>query len=195
MKAAERAIKPKACKSCRELFTPFSTLAKACSPVCALALVRKDTDRLERARLNAAKKAHRTDKERIKTRGEHASDAQVIFNQWVRLSQVADGCISCDRGPEWNGQWHASHYLSIGARPELRFEPLNVHKACSICNNWLSGNIGRYKTALIKKIGFEAVEWLEGAHPPKKYTIDDLKAIKAEYRLKLKELKHNNQSV
>ena len=32
------------------------------------------------------------------------------------------------------------------------------------------------------------VEWLEGPHEPKKYTIDDLKAIKAEYIRKRKEI-------
>jgi hypothetical protein len=33
------------------------------------------------------------------------------------------------------------------------------------------------------------VEWLEGPHEPKKYTIEDLKSIKETYRQKLKALK------
>ena len=38
-------------------------------------------------------------------------------------------------------------------------------------------------------IGAEAVAWLEGRHEAKHYSIDDLKAIKAEYRQKLRELR------
>ena len=45
-----------------------------------------------------------------------------------------------------------------------------------------------YRVNLIKKIGLEWVEWLEGPHDPIKYTIDDLKNIKLTYRAKLKEL-------
>jgi hypothetical protein len=33
------------------------------------------------------------------------------------------------------------------------------------------------------------VEWLEGPHEPQKWSIDDLKAIKAEYSRKARELK------
>jgi len=43
---------------------------------------------------------------------------------------------------------------------------------------------------LIEKIGLERVEWLEGPHEPKKYTIDELKGIRDLYRRKLKELKN-----
>ena len=52
----------------------------------------------------------------------------------------------------------------------------------------LSGNAVLYRRALVELIGVEKVEWLEGPHEPKKYTIDDLKAIKAEYIRKRKEI-------
>ena len=35
----------------------------------------------------------------------------------------------------------------------------------------------------------EAVEWLEGPHEPKKYTVEELKAMAAGYRAKTRELK------
>lgn len=38
-----------------------------------------------------------------------------------------------------------------------------------------------YRKGLIAKVGIELVEWLEGHHEPKKYTVDDLQAIKAHY--------------
>ena len=52
-----------------------------------------------------------------------------------------------------------------------------------------SGNLGPYRMELIKRIGQEKVDWLEGPHEPKRYTIDDLKAIKAHYRALARELK------
>lgn len=45
-----------------------------------------------------------------------------------------------------------------------------------------------YRVNLINRIGLERVESLEGPHDPAKYTIDDLKAIKATYKAKLREL-------
>lgn len=50
-----------------------------------------------------------------------------------------------------------------------------------------------HRIALISKIGLAAVEELEGPHEAKKYTIDELRAIKAEYTRKLKESNNGNQ--
>jgi hypothetical protein len=46
-----------------------------------------------------------------------------------------------------------------------------------------------YRIELVKRIGAEAVEWLEGPHEAKKYTVEELKAMTAEYRAKTRELK------
>jgi hypothetical protein len=51
-----------------------------------------------------------------------------------------------------------------------------------------SGNILEYRIRLVKKIGQSAVDWLEGPHEAKRYTIDELKEIKARYRRLLREL-------
>jgi hypothetical protein len=56
-----------------------------------------------------------------------------------------------------------------------------------------SGNIVEYRIRLVQKIGADKVAWLEGPHEPKRYTIDDLKAITADYRQKLRELKRATQ--
>ena len=70
----------------------------------------------------------------------------------------------------------------------MRFEPLNVHKQCSSCNNHLSGNLIEYRRELIGKIGIDRVEWIEGSHEPLKPTIDDLKEIKKKYTKMWREL-------
>jgi len=137
------------------------------------------------ARVEAVK--HREAKERVKTKGEYAKEAQQAFNQWIRLRDADLPCISCGRHHE--GQYHAGHYRTVASAPELRFEPLNVHKQCAPCNNHKSGDIVNYRANLLIKIGHLYTSWLEGPHEPKRYTIEDLKAITAEYRAKVRELK------
>jgi hypothetical protein len=112
--------------------------------------------------------------------------AQEAFNAWVRARDAGKPCISCQR--QHTGKVNAGHYLSTGARPELRFEPLNVHLQCEPCNTNLSGNAILYRVNLLKLIGEEKLAWLEGPHEPKRYRADDLKAITATYRAKLRAL-------
>jgi hypothetical protein len=114
-------------------------------------------------------------------------EAQTVINQYIRLRDDKEPCISCQR--HHTGQYHAGHYLAVGSHPELRFNELNNNKQCSVCNNNLSGNQIEYRKHLIIKIGLDQVEWLEGPHQPRKYTIEEIKAIKDLYKLKLKELK------
>ena len=60
---------------------------------------------------------------------------------------------------------------------------------CVRCNRNLSGNAVEYRIRLVKRIGADNVDWLEGPHPARKYTVEEIKAIKAEYRAKTRELK------
>ncbi len=111
----------------------------------------------------------------------------MVVNQYIRLRDADLPCVSCGRFHD--GQWHAGHFRSAGGHPELRFEPLNIWRQCAPCNTHKSGDLVNYRAELVRRIGAEKVEWLEGPHEAKRYTIDDLKAIKAEYRAKIKALK------
>lgn len=175
--------KPRKCKSCGELFKPFSTTAKACSMSCALDLAGKETKKKIERQNREQKKAF-LDNDKSFQRAK----AQKVFNEYIRLRDAKDGCISCEKPSSWNGQWHASHYKTVGARPDLRFSELNCHKSCSVCNNYLSGNLAIYLQNLIKKIGQSAIESLERVES-KKYTAQDYKAIHDHYKAKIKELK------
>jgi len=139
----------------------------------------------------ATRKAYREQKEKLKTRADHLKEAQREFNAYIRERDKDLPCISCQRYHQ--GQWHAGHYRTTRAAPELRFHENNVHKQCSVCNNHKSGNIVDYRINLIQKIGIRNVEHLEGPHEPKKYTIEELKAIKKMYREKTKTLQRINQ--
>ncbi len=179
--------KPKRCKVCRSEFVPRQGFQTWCSPDCGYKLSQAKQSK-ERAKVDKAERAEiRQAKERIKSRGDHLKDAQAAFNAWIRERDAPLPCISCGRHHE--GQYHAGHYRTTAAAPELRFEPLNVHKQCAPCNNHMSGNIVEYRINLVKKIGVEAVEWLEGPHEPAKLTIEDIKAITAKYRALVRELK------
>ena len=181
----------KKCRVCRQPFEPRPPRALVCSEDCAGAFAvskrLKEERRAEKAAQALERKDTKARKEKLKSRSELAREAQQAFNQWVRLRDADKPCISCGRHHE--GQYHAGHYLSVGARPELRYEPFNVWKQCSPCNTHLSGNAVLFRQALVREIGLERVEWLEGPHQAKKYTTDELKAIRDEYRAKAREFK------
>lgn len=151
---------------------------------------------LEKARQQRERKAEREAKakranirkrkEALKTKGDWAREAQREFNRWVRLRDKDLPCISCGRHHQ--GQYHAGHYRTVGANPELRFEPLNCHKQCAPCNNHKSGNIVEYRINLVQRIGRDAIEWLEGPHDPKRYTVEQLQEIKRKYAKMAREL-------
>jgi hypothetical protein len=164
-----------------------------CSPACAIIDAPKNQDRARKAIQQEDRKSLREAKERIKTKGQYMREAQTEFNAWVRARDAGLPCVSC--GTTADIQYAAGHFRSAGGHPELRFEPLNVHLQCNRnCNMAKSGNLGPYRVELIKRIGQDKVDWLEGPHEPKRYTVEDLKAIKAEYREKIKVLKRASQS-
>lgn len=184
-------IKPKKCKApgCGNRFKPSMTTQKVCSVACALAMS-KDSKAQKVAAKAITKRAREELKERrekLKSKSDHMRETQAVFNEWIRLRDAALPCVSCGRHHQ--GQYHAGHYRTVGANPELRFEPLNVHKQCAPCNNHKSGDIVNYRINLVHRIGAEAVAFLEGPHEARRYTIEDLKVLKAKYKAMIKELK------
>lgn len=170
-----------AVKGCDVRFVPRSMLHKACGPEHAELIAKDVTAKQQR-------KADRERKQSLKSRKDWEREAQQAVNQWVREVRDADKpCISCGR---WHdGQWHAGHYLSRGARPNLALVALNIAKQCMPCNVHLSGNQVQFRAGLVARIGVEAVEALEADHTPRKYTIDELKSIRDAYRKLLRDSK------
>jgi hypothetical protein len=190
MRVALKEVKAKKCKNpaCGMSFKPsFSTAQKVCSWGCGLAIKDVNQEKARKTLAQIERKEIRARKEKLKSRADHMRETQVVFNEWIRLRDAALPCVSCGRHHE--GQYHAGHYRTVGANPELRFEPLNVWKQCAPCNNHKSGDIVNYRIELVKRIGADKVDWLEGPHEPKRYTIEEIKTIKADYRAKTRELK------
>ncbi|TWD52532.1 recombination protein NinG [Pseudomonas sp. SJZ131] len=180
----------KRCPSCRVMFTPARDSQAVCGEIeCAIAHGQSEKGRAATRKALADVERHeiKVRKEKLKSRAEHLKDTQQAFNAWVRERDAELPCISCGRHHQ--GKYDAGHYRTVGSNPALRFEPLNCHRQCSPCNTQLSGNIVNYRIALVKRIGAEQVDWLEGPHEPKKYTVDELKAMTANYRAKTRELK------
>ena len=175
------------CKACKAVYTPSRPLQQACSVPCAIQLANAKRDKSARVAIQNERKATRIAKDRIKNRGEWAREAQQAFNAWIRERDKGLPCISCGR--HHTGQLHAGHYRSRGAHPELTYEPLNCNLQCAPCNTFKSGNVVEYRINLLKKIGQEALDWLEGPHDPKKYTIDELRQIRDDYRFRLRSAK------
>ena len=175
-------MKSKKCKACGEEFTPTQTFQKWCSTRCALELIDEKKEQKKRREIKAAK-------QKLKTKGDYMKEAQTAFNRYIRQRDIHLPCISCGRLHQ--GQWHAGHYRTTKAAPELRIGPdaeWNCHRQCAPCNNHKSGDIVNYRIELVKRIGADRVAWLEGPHELKRYTIEDLQAIKKKYNAKYRSL-------
>jgi hypothetical protein len=180
-------IKPKKCRVCGNEYLPYMTTQVCCmSYECQVTYATAHALKSQEKRVKAERKETREKKQALKPRSQWMKETQSEVNRYVRLRDKDLPCISCGRFHD--GQYHAGHYRTVGSAPELRFEVSNIHKQCAPCNNHLSGNLINYRKGLVQKIGIDAVEWIEGKHEPKHYTIDDLKAIKAKYKTLCREL-------
>jgi hypothetical protein len=189
MSLAAKQSRPKKCKNpaCGISFPPQRLGQAVCSPKCGLAIKDVNQEKARKSLAQVERRDIKVRKEKLKSRAEHLKDTQIAFNAWVRERDAELPCISCGRYHD--GQYHSGHYRTVGANPELRFEPLNAWKQCAPCNNHLSGNLINYRISLLQRIGEEKVVWLEGPHEAKKYTVEELKAMTADYRAKTRDLK------
>lgn len=166
-------MRQKKCAGCGNKFEPVRPLQTACSVDCAYKV----------ARINGGKKRaaqYRADKKRAKTRSAWLAEAQAAINKYRRLQDLfaGHGCISCGTH---NGKMNGGHYKSVGASPETRFLPENISAQCERCNSHLSGNIINYRLGLIARYGVAYVEFLEGPHEAKHYTVEEIEGIKLKY--------------
>ena len=170
-------IKQKKCKICKAYFTPQRPLQLVCQWKCAIDFA-KDT------KIKTVKKEVKEAKLKLKSRSDWLKDTQVVFNKYIRLRDQDDGCISC--GSKSAYAYHAGHYRSIGSAGHLRFNELNCHRQCSACNTHLSGNLIQYRLGLIGKIGIHAVETLESDNNTVKWSVEEIKLLKAQFSAKIK---------
>ena len=168
----------KKCRVCTTLFLPSRPLQVACCPDCAQTLARRNREKAEKRAATIERQKTRAALEALKSRADWLREAQAAVNRYVRLRDNDKGCVSCDRPATWDGQWHASHFRSVGAASAVRFNLWNIHKACSVCNHHLSGNLAAYRPRLVALIGQERVDWLDSQNQVVRHDIEYLKKIK-----------------
>lgn len=187
-------------KECRQWFNPVRDTQTVCGYECASAVGKEQTRKAREAaqRKESAKQRATEKKERAAWRQRKA--AVKPLKHWIDLTQRAvndicretelaegRGCISC--GTKTAFAWHAGHYRTTAAAPQLRFNPDNIWLQCSACNVHKSGNIEAYRAALVELIGEERVLALESNNETHRYTREELDGIRAKARANLRALK------
>ena len=180
------------CAHCCQKFEPERP-SQIVHVECVEAWTEAQAAKRERAEAKAARVAAKLEraetrrrKEAIKTLAELKREAQQALNRWiVHVRDKNRPCISCGRHHE--GAWQAGHYLSRGAAPQHALNPINVWKQCAPCNTYLHGNQAAYRAQLVLEIGRAAVEALEHDNAPRKWTREELTALRDEYRRKFNE--------
>ena len=171
------------CVVCKDKFTPQNDTQIVCNPACAV-------EYMKRQRSKEWKQQKKEIKQKLETKSEVLKAAQIVFNTYIRLRDKNKNCISCDKKLIGNDV-NASHFFSVGAYPNLRFNEDNVHSSCIRCNKELHGNIKEYDLRLPNRIGIESYnKLLEDRNKPLKLTLDDVKELIAIYKQKIKELKN-----
>ena len=183
-------------RKCKLTKQPIPTFAKSenlwhkkgFSSIDAMVEYGKAAAKTARERQHKAETKTRRDK--IKSKTEWLNEAQAAFNAYVRARDQAKGlgCISCGTTKP-DIQYHAGHYRTRKAAPQLRFDEAQVWLQCATCNNHLSGNLINYRRELLNRIGQAELDRIECDNTEARFTIEDAKRIKAEYKSKLAKLK------
>lgn len=192
---ASTSVEPAACQVCARPFFKFNSLQKVCAKLRCLAQVGKLKRKTER-------ESDKARAEKLLSVGDWIQKAEKVLRRFRRLEELAKGrgCMSCGRTQQevqgtdgWKpgGAWDGGHFMSKGARPELRLEPKNIWLQCKSCNGG-SAHYARkgytvglaFEENLRAQEGDELVDWLKGPHGPSKPAVDDLKALIALYRAK-----------
>lgn len=188
--ATAPATRPATCKVCSKSFLRLNSMQSVCGVKCArqVPVIAK----------RAAREADAKKREALKTRQQWVREAQAEFNAYVRLRDAGKSCICCG---SWGagagsrgGDWDAGHYRSTGSAPHLRFDEDNCHRQLKKCNRYGAGRAVDYRIGLIARIGLASVERLESDQAPRKFTVDELRALRDAYRAKAKALRALDQS-
>lgn len=116
---------------------------------------------------------------------------QKLFNKYIRERDRGKNCISKDI--PWLSSFDAGHLFSVKQYSALRFDYDNVHGQSIQANRFDDGDFDNYLLNLPKRIGKERTEALikraeESKKFIKKWTIEELKEIQEQVKIKLKEL-------
>ena len=172
------------CKHCKERFDKINFNQKYCF---------KDECRkvwIESAKAKQWIKEKAQRKEKLETIQDLMKKAQPIFNEFIRLRDKNQPCISCGKELR-QGNVDCGHFWSSGGHKYLTFHEDNCHSQCSRpCNKDKAGDLNNYRIGLVKRIGQKKVDWLDvNAHNEYKPTREELRHLIIFYKDKIKALK------
>lgn len=188
--------KRKKCKECKQLFTPTRDLQPCCGYDCEVKHIDSNLKGLVaiggtmRQKEASKEKTKRKDKFLTENKSELEkiliSKAETIVHKYIRLRDLGNNCISCNRQMIGFIVGHAGHYRPKGNNPQVRFYTRNIYLQCEECNIKKSANLTLYRQSLVLKYGNDFVEKLEANHTTKKYTVEYLKKLIRVFRKKIK---------
>lgn len=181
------------CRICHTKYTPVRPLQPCCDSFqCKVAYANRVVEKARSKRLAEDRKALKVRKEAAKRRGDLMAEAQAAFNAFIRWRDRDTTCICCGKPFEPQkpgGSMDCGHYLSRGSAPHLRFNEDNAFGQRKNCNRPGGTTRAAFRAGVIARIGLERVESIESDQSSPKWSHDDLRAIRDEYRRRLKELK------
>lgn len=181
------------CRACGKSFLRFRTTATACSPRCALKLV-KATKKAEKDDTRARRIA-------LKSLADWRAEAQTAFNRFCRWRDRLAGhrCICCGAPLDWNstkpgGAVDAGHFVSRGSAIELAFDERNVNAQRKSCNRPGGTTRAKFVAGMTARYGKAVVDELEGPHELPKLKAEDYRAIKAKYSALARDLQSQTET-
>ena len=173
----------KRCKECKKLFVPIREMQPCCGYECEINYISKPKN-LKNAIKQGKEKRKKELAEKYPDKTSELKLTQKAVNEYIRLRDKNKPCISC--GTTKNIQYHAGHFRPAGNNQNLRFYTLNIHKQCSVCNNYLSANLINYRNNLVEKLGLEKVQEIEANHQTKKYSVEYLQRMRKIFNKKIR---------
>jgi hypothetical protein len=186
-------LRPKRCRVCPAMFTPVRPMQVVCGLACA-----RRVPVVARKQFKAEKQKTKARLDELQPLSYWMKKAQSSFNGWVRFRDISAGygCIDCGKPFKFDaltgGAADAGHYLSRSHAPHLRFDERNVFAQDKHCNRPGVTDPRAFRAGVVARIGLAAVEALEADQTVKQYRAEDLKAITADYRARLKALQKAN---
>lgn len=191
MNAPDR-IKTTKCKQCRAPFVKFRMEQKTClNPECLVKQGRVEAAKRQAKEVRAQRAETKAKLLELKPPQYWLKRAEKAVNAFIRERDRDQPCISC--GTHDASEWHAGHWISVGASSALRFDPANIHKQCHQCNWFEGGRASDYEARLPARIGQAEFERVKFARRERKWTREECQEIEAEAKSKLKELKASHE--
>lgn len=186
------------CAHCRARFTPERP-SQIVHVECVEAWTEAQAAKRERAEAKAARAAAKVEraetrrrKEAIKSIPKLIAEAQAAFNAFIRARDAGLPCICCGQPFEPmkpGGSVDAGHFRSRSSAGHLRFNEDNCFAQRKNCNRPGGTTYGAFRAGVVARIGQARVAALEADNAPRKWTREELIAIKTTYKAKLKEMK------